>query len=311
MTTDSAVTNWNVERLPDLSGRTYFITGANSGLGYECADHLRRKNANVILGARSLDKGQAASTKLGRIDGNGSIDLVQIDLADTASIRAADVALREVTDGLDAVVNNAGVMQTPQLETADGFELQFGTNHLGHFLLNQLVFDLVAARSGRIVPVSSLAHLRSRAIQFDDIMYSANYSATYVYGQSKLANLMYGLELSRRLEAAGSEVQSISCHPGYSATNLQSTGPTGLFKLIYKVSNLLVAQSAASGAAPLALAAAGTEARNGAYYGPTQMGDTRGSIGDSTIADKARDLTAAARLWEVSEDLLGIEFKIT
>lgn len=302
---------WTVDRLGDLSGRTVFITGANRGLGLEAAKYLRAANADVIVGARSVDSGTAAVESLRQISGAGSVKLVRIDLADTASIRVADKALREVTGGLDAVVNNAGVMQTPQLETADGFELQFGTNHLGHFLLNALVFDLVKARGGRIVPVSSVAHLRARPIDFNDVMFTKKYSPTFAYGQSKLANITYGLELARRLEQAGSTVSSVICHPGYAATNLQISGPTGFFKALYRITNPLFAQSAAAGAVPLVMAAASDGVRNGGYYGPTGMGGIRGRVGESRVAGKARKTDEAEKLWKLSEDLLNITFQVS
>lgn len=308
--TSTTVENWKVDQLPDLAGQTYFITGGNSGIGYEAAVHLRRVNADVIIGARSPDKGSAAVTSLLEVAGEGSVDMVRIDLADSASIRDADKALRDLTDGIDAMVNNAGVMQTPQEQTADGFERQFGTNHLGHFLLNHLVFDLVTARRGRIVSVSSVAHRSADGINFDDPMFTNSYSPMTAYSQSKLANLLYGLELARRLETSGSDVIAASAHPGYSSTNLQSSGPSGFFKQVYKISNAVIAQSAAAGAAPIVLAAAGTEARNGGYYGPTRFGDMRGPVGDSTIADVAKDEATAARLWSLSEELLGITFTV-
>ena len=187
----------------------------------------------MLIGCRSSAKAAAAVGELEQISAAGSVGSVAIDLADTASIRAGVERLGEATDGLDAIINNAGVMQTPQQTTADGFELQFGTNHLGHFLMNHLAFDLVAARSGRIVPVSSIAHLRG-GIDLDDPMLTASYSPTKAYSQSKLANLVYGLELGRRLAVSGSDVISVTAHPGYAATNLQSTGPTGLMKLFYR-----------------------------------------------------------------------------
>ncbi len=307
----SPVTDWKIGQLGDLTGKRYLITGANAGIGYEAAVHLRRANADVIVAARSATKGADAAKSLTNVDGGGTVELVQLDLASMDSIRNASEAVRALTDGLDAVINNAGIMQPPQQETADGFELQFGTNHLGHFLLNFLTFDLVKARSGRIVPVSSIAHHQASGINFDDPMYTNNYSPTTSYGQSKLANLMYGLELARRLEAVGSVVKSVSAHPGYSATNLQSTGPTGFFRLLYKISNPLMAQSASDGALPEVLAAAGKEAQNGAYYGPTKRGDMRGPVGDSRISDAAKDAEAGGRLWKLSEELLQISWDVS
>ncbi len=311
MTTTAPVTDWNVQQLDDLSGKRYLITGGNSGIGYEAAAHLRRANADVFIASRSASKGSEAAVRLSQITGGGAVEIINLDLASLDSVRDANDEIRRHTDGLDAVINNAGIMQTPQQQTADGFELQFGTNHLGHFMLNHLIFDLVAARSGRIVPVSSIAHLRAPGINFDDPMHANDYSATTVYSHSKLANIMYGLELARRLDAAASNVICATAHPGYSATNLQSTGPTGFFKLLYKVSNRLMAQSAADGAVPEVLAAAGNEARNGAYYGPTKRGDTQGPVGESRISDVAKNTHDASRLWALSEELLGIEWTIS
>lgn len=303
------VRNWTVDRLPDLTGRTYLVTGANSGIGYHAAAHLRRAGGDVLVGARSPAKGEAAVRSLGEIAGPGRLELVELDLADSASIRAAAVRVGELTDGLDAVVNNAGIMQTPQQTTADGFEMQFGTNHLGHFLLNRLLFDLVLARRGRIVPVSSIVHLRAKAIDFDDPMLTSRYSPERAYFQSKLANLTYSFELARRLEAAGSPVISAAAHPGYSATNLQFTGPTGVRSLMYRVSNLF-AQSAEAGAVPEVLAAAGDEAANGGYYGPTGIGEARGPVGTAKVNPLARDPEAGARLWTLSEALVGETWSI-
>jgi NAD(P)-dependent dehydrogenase (short-subunit alcohol dehydrogenase family) len=308
--TTQPIINWTVDRLDDLSGKQYFITGANSGIGFEAASHLRRPQADVFIAARSATKGAEAAARLKEIPGNGSVQLIELDLASVESIHKANDLIRSHTDGLDGVVNNAGIMQTPQQQTADGFELQFGTNHLGHFLLNYLTFDLVAARSGRIIPVSSIAHRGAPGINFDDPMFTNDYSPSKAYAQSKLANLMYGLELARRLDAAGSKVIAAIAHPGYSATNLQSTGPTGVWKMIYKASNKLMAQPASSGAVPEVLAVAGNEATNGAYYGPTKFGDSRGPVGESFISGAAQDQEAAVRLWELSEALLGVNWNV-
>ncbi len=308
---DSGFADWTPERLGDLTGKTYFITGANSGIGFDAAAYLKAKNANILVGARNEGRGKGAVARLEGKPGNGDVTFIKIDLADTKSIAAASNAVRSSTDGLDAIVNNAGIMQTPQQQTADGFEMQFGTNHLGHFLMNSLLFDLVAARSGRIVPVASIAHKPPAKIHFDDVMMTNNYSPTAAYQQSKLANLVYGIELQRRLDEADSSVSSITCHPGYAATNLQSTGPTGPWKLIYKASNALLAQPSERGAQPLVLAAAGTEARPGGYYGPVDFGGARGKISDSDVAgSSATDPSVGAKLWALSEDLLDTTWSL-
>ncbi len=301
---DSGFTDWTPDLLPDLSGKTYLITGANSGIGIEAAKILTSAGSRVLAASRDSSRGDAAVAEINSASsGDGQAELLQLDLADTASIRAAATTVQAETDGLDAVINNAGVMQTPQLATKDGFELQFGTNHLGHFLLNGLLYDTVKQRRGRIVPVSSMVHHRGE-LYFDDLMLGDGYSPTKAYAQSKLANLVYGFELQRRLTAADSPVASVSCHPGYAATNLQFKGPTAPFKALYKVTNLF-AQPAEKGAYPEALAAAGPEAKPGAYYGPTGLGDSRGPVGDSGVAKSALDESAGRRLWDTSEELLG------
>lgn len=308
---DSGFEDWSPARLDDLTGKTYFITGANSGVGFEAAKILRAANANILVGARNEGRGRGAVSRLEGGAGSGTVEFIKIDLADIASIRAATNAVRAATDGLDAIVNNAGIMQTPEQKTADGFEMQFGTNHLGHFLMNSLLIDLVADRLGRIVPVSSIAHKPPAKIHFDDIMFTEKYSPTLAYGQSKLANLVYGMELQRRLEAAGSSVSSITCHPGYSATNLQSTGPTGIWEKVYKFTNAAFAQPAERGSEPLVLSAAGNEARPGGYYGPVGFGGARGKISDSDVAGNfATDPVVGEELWKVSEELLGITWEI-
>lgn len=309
-TAQRPVVDWKIDRLEDLTGKRYLITGGNSGIGYEAAAHLRRGNADVLIASRSTTKGSEAAGRLAQINSGGVVDAIELDLASLDSIHRANDAIRNLTDGLDGVVNNAGIMQPPQQQTVDGFELQFGTNHLGHFMLNHLIFDLVSARSGRIVSVSSIAHRSAPGINFEDPMFSKGYSPSKAYSHSKLANLMYGFELARRLEAARSDVISVAAHPGYSATNLQSTGPTGFLRALYRVSNRLAAQSAADGALSEVLAVAGAEAQNGAYYGPTSRGDTRGPVGDSGISDAAKDPDASGRLWTLSEDLLGITWEI-
>jgi NAD(P)-dependent dehydrogenase (short-subunit alcohol dehydrogenase family) len=303
---NSGFRNWTPDRLPDLAGTRHLVTGGNAGLGYEASRLLAAENADVVIASRNEERTKRAVAELGKL-GSGKIEWVTLDLSTLDSVRRAADDIGKRYDQLDAIVNNAGVMQTPETRTADGFELQLATNHLGHFLLNGLLFDLVEKAGGRIVAVSSIVHRRGR-IHLDDLMLSDNYSPTRAYGQSKLANLIYALELDRRLKAAGSKVTAIACHPGYAATDLQRTGPRGFFNLLYRVTNPLFAQSAAAGAVPLALAAAGKEAKAGAYYGPTSRGDSGGPVGDSSVADAALDRDVAARLWEASEKLVGFDW---
>lgn len=300
---DSGISNWTAQQLPDLTGKVYVITGGNSGIGFEAAKHLGLAGADVVLACRSVAKAQDAATGLRTLI-DGQVDVAQLDLGDLSSVRTAAGQLRAKYRKIDALINNAGVMQTPKQKTADGFEMQFGTNHLGHFLWSGLLIDLVDAAAGRVVTLSSIAHL-SGEIRFDDLMGEYNYAPMRAYTQSKGANLMFALELDRRLRASGRKAVSIACHPGYTNTNLQSTGPTGFFNLLYKVLNPLFAQSPPDGALPTVLAAAGTEAKRGGYYGPQKMAETRGPVGDAKVAAYVLDEATAKRLWDESEKLVG------
>ena len=300
---------WTPDELPALTGRTYAITGGNSGLGLEAARILASKGARVVITARSAGKAKPALDTVRAANPPADVDFVLLDLADPDSIRAAARELVERCPTMDGMINNAGVMQTPEIRTTEGFELQFATNHLGHFRLNALLLPLLEASSGRIVPVSSIAHRYGR-IALDDLMSTRKYDPTAAYSQSKLANIMYAFELQRRLTARGSRVSSIACHPGYAATNLQSAGVgmeggSPLLRRLYKVTNVLLAQSAERGAYPLVLAAADPGAEPGAYYGPTRFGDSRGPVGKSFVAKAARDEGVARQLWEKTEELVG------
>lgn len=300
---DSGIANWKADMLPDLTGKLYVITGGNSGIGFEAAKHLGNAGADIVLACRSVAKAEEAAKELRSLV-TGQVDVVQLDLGDLVSVRAAAEAIRAKHPKIHGLINNAGVMQTPQQKTADGFEMQFGTNHLGHFLWTGLLIDLVEASEGRVVTLASIAHL-SGEIRFDDLMGENAYSPMSAYTQSKGANLMFALELDRRLQAAGKKAISIACHPGYSNTNLQNTGPTGMFKFLYKILNPLFAQPSGDGALPTVLAAAGKEARRGGYYGPQKMGETRGPVGDAKVAAYVLDQESAQRLWDVSETLVG------
>lgn len=303
------LTNWTPDQLPDLTGKTYLITGGNSGIGLEAAKMLAAAGGDIVIACRNADKAQQAVREINQA-GFGNTDTVSLDLSSMESVRQAAEEFRSRHDRLDALINNAGIMQTPETTTAGGFELQIATNHLGHFLLTSLLFDLVEKVSGRIVTVASIAHKFGK-MHLDDLMLSERYSPTRAYAQSKLANLMTALELDRRLRAAGSSVSSVACHPGYSATRLQATGPASALNFVYKILNPLMAQPAYNGAIPTVLAAAGNEARPGGYYGPRRMGEARGPVGDAHIAKIARDGHAASRLWEMSELLVDRKWSIT
>ena len=302
-TSNPIIRNWTPEALGDLSGKIFLITGGNSGIGLEAAKILAAKNADVVIACRNEAKGRAALAKLVNL-GEGRCELLTLDLADSASIRAAAKEAVERFGAIYGLINNAGVMQTPKQKTKDGFEMQLGTNHLGHFLWTALMIGQVDPAEGRVVTVSSIAHKFGR-IDFDDLMMERGYDPSRSYTRSKLANLLFAQELHRRLEAAGSKIKSIACHPGYSDTSLQFKGPTGLFKAMYSVTNKVLAQSAKLGAYPTALAAADERAVSGGYYGPTGPFDARGPVGDAIIEKRAQSEATARRLWEVSEELVG------
>jgi NAD(P)-dependent dehydrogenase (short-subunit alcohol dehydrogenase family) len=306
---------WIPDRLPTLSDKIYAITGGNAGLGLEAAKILAGKGARVVITARDEEKATGAVKAIREAVPGAKAEHVLLDLTDPTSIKAAAAALRQKAPRLDAMINNAGVMQTPLRRTSEGFELQFATNHLGHFRLNALIFDTIEKASGRIVPVSSIVH-KSGSIAFDDLNSERRYDATDAYSQSKLANLLYAFELQRRLAARGSSVTVISAHPGYSATNLQSSGlgmegGSVFFRWLWKILNVIIAQTATEGAYPLVLAAAAPEAKPGAFYGPTKLGESRGAVGECPCDPKARDLDVARKLWEKTEAMVGPFFAAT
>jgi NAD(P)-dependent dehydrogenase (short-subunit alcohol dehydrogenase family) len=299
---------WTAADIPDQHGRTFVVTGATSGLGLETARRLAEHGARVVLTARDPAKGEAALAGIRRQNPGAKVELRLLDLADLASVRAFAAGLTEEELPVDVLVNNAGVMMTPPRKTAQGYELQFGTNHLGHFALTGLLLDsLRRGKDPRVVTVSSTMH-RQGVIDFADLQREHRYSPTAAYSQSKLANLLFGLELHRRLAAAGSPVLSLLAHPGYSRTNLQFSGPTGLMKLGMRISNPLFAQSARMGALPQLRAATAPDVRGGQYYGPSRLFESRGYPAEVQPSWRARDEETAARLWDVSEELTGVAY---
>jgi NAD(P)-dependent dehydrogenase (short-subunit alcohol dehydrogenase family) len=317
--------DWTVDDIGDLSGRTYVVTGANSGLGYATARELALHGASVTLACRDLVKGAAALSAV-RADmedaasgagggdvGEERVDVRALDLADLASISSFAEKLASDVDGLDGLVNNAGVMAIPRRETADGFEMQFGTNHLGHFALTGRLLPLLLARPGaRVVTISSGAHRMGR-VKLDDLMAERRYSAWRAYGQSKLSNLLFAFELDRRARAAGRDLVSVAAHPGYAATNLQAVGPkmrnNRLMERFMELGNRLFGQTAEQGAIPQIYAATASEAEPGAYYGPDGLMEQRGKHPKKVGSTRhARDEDLARRLWEESERLTGVTY---
>jgi len=294
---------WTADDMPDQRGRTAIVTGANSGLGYHVSLELARHGARVILACRDQGRGQAALDRLLDDLPGASAELRSLDLASLDSVRAF---AEGVDEPIDLLVNNAGVMAGPHRTTADGFELQFGTNHLGHFALTGLLLPrLLETPHPRVVSVSSGAH-RMGKMNFDDLQSEGRYWRWGAYGQSKLSNLLFMAELSRRAAAADLPLVSVAAHPGYAATNLQTTGHK-VDDLVMKVSNLVIAQSDAMGALPL-LFAATEDLEGGAYVGPDGVGEQRGHPKLVGRSGRAQDEDAARRLWEASEALTGVTY---
>ncbi len=293
---------WTARDIPDQSGRTAVVTGANSGIGFHTAQELARKGAHVVLACRSEPRGRDALNRIVAEAPSASVELAPLDLGNLASVRrfAEDLAAR--SKRLDLLVNNAGVMVPPLGRTEDGFELQFGINHLGHFAFTGLLLQLIADTPGaRVVTVSSLMH-RPASVDFDNLNAEQGYRPQRAYGQSKLANLLFAFELERRLRAQGAAALSIASHPGWTATNLQRHAPLTSFF------NRFFAQGAARGALPSLYAATAPEAEGGGYYGPGGLLELRGLPKPATASRAARDRDTAARLWRVSEDMTGVRF---
>jgi NAD(P)-dependent dehydrogenase (short-subunit alcohol dehydrogenase family) len=298
---------WTAADITDQRGRTAVVTGANSGLGRIVARELARHGARVIIASRDSAKGAEAAMDITAAFPSSTVEAAQLDLADQSSIRSFAGRIRESNDHIDLLVNNAGVMAAPYRKTADGFELQFGTNHLGHFALTGLLLPLLSRPDARVVTVSSNSHKRGQ-MRFDDLQGERRYSRWGAYSQSKLANLLFAFELDRRLKAAGWGLISVAAHPGYSATNLQLSGPPPYERLVMRLANRLVAQSAEMGALPLLYAATAPDLRGGSYLGPDGMGEVRGHPILVEATTRANDEEAARRLWEISEQLTGVTY---
>src|SRR3954451_19009348 len=296
-------------KIPSQLGRMAVVTGATGGLGYETALALAKAGSEVILTGRDDRKGRSAIEKISHEVIGARISYEQLDLASLASI--ADFAQRiHARQSLDLLINNAGVMALPRRQTTtDGFEMQFGTNHLGHFALTARLLPLLRRSSApRIVSISSLAH-RTGLIDFGDLQAERLYSPWKAYGQSKLACLMFALELQRRSDAAGWKLTSIAAHPGLARTNLFASGPGGLISLATDFVAPFVGQSAADGARPILFAATSPLAKPGAYYGPGGFSELRGAPASALIMPQARNTAAAAKLWDVSASLTHATFE--
>ena len=297
---------WTATDIPDQTGRVVIITGANSGLGYESALALARKGATVVMACRNAVQGQQALNRIKQAVPNAKLELASLDLSGLASVRAFGDSFKASHDRLDVLMNNAGVMAIPRRETKDGFEMQLGVNHLGHFALTGLLLDLLLKTPrSRVVSTSSGLYVLGQ-LNLDDLQMKNKYKAWDSYGRSKLSNLLFAFELQRRLKAAGADVISLVAHPGFASTNLQGTSASAssnpITKFLTPIGNAVFAQSATMGALPQLYAATASDAQGGQYYGPDFL-DWRGYPKLTHANAKANDPETARRLWEASEKL--------
>jgi NAD(P)-dependent dehydrogenase (short-subunit alcohol dehydrogenase family) len=300
---------WTTDDIPDQTGRIAVITGANTGLGYETARALAEHGAHVVLAVRNLDKGKDAAARITAASPSAGVALQELDLTSLDSIRAAARQLRSDHDRIDLLINNAGVMYTPKSTTKDGFELQFGTNHLGHFALTGLLLDrLLPVAGSRIVTVSSIGHRIRADIHFDDLQWEHSYNRVSAYGQAKLANLLFTYELQRRLAPHGTTIAA-AAHPGGSNTELMRNLPP----LVARVSAVIepLFQDPAMGALPSLRAATDPAVVGGQYFGPDGFAQTRGYPKVVASSRKSHDVDRQRRLWAVSEELTGVVYPVT
>lgn len=294
--------NWTAENIPDLTGKNAIVTGANSGIGYEMARALACKKATVILACRNKDKGESAVQQIDQEYPEAKAVLMQLDLSDLASIRRFADEFTSHYDGLDILINNAGIMAVPYGKTADGFELQFGTNHLGHFTLTGLLLDLILRTPrARVVTVSSGGH-RFAEIDFDNLNGEKNYDQQGAYAQSKLANLLFTYELQRRFESVGVDTIAVAAHPGWTATNLQ------VHWRMLRILNPFIGQKPKMGALPTLYAASAPDVQGGDYYGPCGWQELRGYPTKVHSSNSSYDTAVADKLWKVSEELTGVRY---
>jgi NAD(P)-dependent dehydrogenase (short-subunit alcohol dehydrogenase family) len=300
---------WTTADIPDQTGRVAVITGANTGLGYETAAALAEHGAHVVLAVRNLDKGKDAASRITATGPRGEVALQELDLTSLESVRAAARQLRSDYDHIDLLINNAGVMYTPKSNTKDGFELQFGTNHLGHFALTGLLLDrLLPVAGSRVVTVSSFGHRILADIHFDDLQWERRYGRVAAYGQAKLANLLFTYELQRRLASHGTTIAA-AAHPGMSDTELMRNMPAPLASAFERIAPL-VAQNPAMGALPTLRAATDPAVLGGQYCGPDGFAQTRGYPKIVASSRKSHDVERQRRLWTVSEELTGVVYPI-
>jgi protochlorophyllide reductase len=302
---------WSQRDIPDLTGKVIVVTGANSGLGFESAKTFAEKGATVVMTARNMSKGEKAKTDILQAHPRATVDLMQLDVGNLASVREFVDTFKAKYDRLDVLLNNAGVMAIPRQETPDGFEMQLGVNHLGHFALTGLLLDVITnTPKARIHNVTSSANWSGR-INFDDLMGERNYGRWRAYGQSKLANIFFTFELQKRLTAAGFDTITNTSHPGLVLGNLQTNSVeqsgTRIEALFYNFSKLFMAQDIKMGMLPQLYGCTATEAKGGVFYGPRTF-NMRGYPKEQKANKAAYDAAALKRFWEVSEELTGVKY---
>ncbi|MEU4250511.1 SDR family NAD(P)-dependent oxidoreductase [Amycolatopsis sp. NPDC026612] len=298
--------SWTDRDVPSQQGRVAVITGANTGLGFDTAKVLAERGAKVVLAVRDVEKGKQAAARLGA---NADVTVQELDLASLESVRAASAELHTALPKIDLLINNAGVMYPPRQTTRDGFELQFGTNHLGHFAFTGLLLDLLLPVEGsRVVTVASLAHRIRAAIHFDDLQWENSYDRVAAYGQAKLANLMFHYELQRRLAPRGTTV-AVAAHPGVARTELMRNSPA-VARVLFPAVAPLISQTSEKGALPILRAATDPAALGGQYYGPDGPGGYRGRPQVVASSPQSYDVAVQQRLWAVSEELTAVKFHV-
>jgi NAD(P)-dependent dehydrogenase (short-subunit alcohol dehydrogenase family) len=306
-----AAAKWTAEQIPSQAGKTALVTGANSGIGYQAAVELARHGAYVLLGCRSVTKGQEALARLKAEVPGAKAELVELDMASLRSIRAFATAYVNSGATLDLLINNAGVMALPKREvTEDGFERQFGTNHLGHFALTGLLLPALAkASAARVVTVASLAH-RNGKIDFNNLQSEKSYKPWDAYGESKLANILFAKELDRRAKAAGMKLESVPVHPGVSVTNIISNGPgsSGPKMIVLKLLAPILMQPDTAGALPTLYAATAPGVKGGEYIGPDGFMEMKGAPVVVQPKPQGQDMAVAKKLWEASEAATGVSY---
>ncbi|HET6736320.1 SDR family NAD(P)-dependent oxidoreductase [Mycobacterium sp.] len=300
---------WAASDIPDQTGRVAVITGANTGLGFEAAVVLAARGAHVVLAVRNPDRGGEAAARIIAAHPGADVTVQQLDLASLDSVRTAADQLRSAHPRIDLLINNAGVMYPPRSSTKDGFELQLGTNHLGHFALTGLLLDrLLPVAGSRVLTVSSVAHKVSARIHFEDLQLERHYSPEAAYSQSKLANVMFTYELQRRLSGKGTTV-AVVAHPGLSDTDLIREPPL-YFRVFYTLTRPFITQSAAMGALPILRGATDPDVCGGDFLGPSKLAQTRGAPRVVKAGRRAHDEAAQRRLWAISEELTGVTFPV-